>query len=196
MADELGPHRQDDVDRHVVLALPPSSSSFTNATASSRAVGARLRLLEAEQLLELIDDDEHVVVPAAVAPARTASTKPERAAAERGFEQARDSYSPLAGSPPSTSGRSSADGQIADRVAAGTQERDAPARSGLRHVAAVQRGDQPGADERGLAAARRADDAQEARVPQAAEQIVDLLLPAEEQVVLVGLEAAQTRETG
>ena len=52
-------------------------------------------------------------------------------------------------------------------------------------------GIKPGADERRFAAARRADDAQEARVPQAPEEIVDLLLSAEEQMVFVGLEAAK-----
>src|SRR3712207_8949525 len=59
---------------------------------------------------------------------------------------------------------------------------------------AQERGQEPRAHERGLAAARGADDGHEARGPQLRQDLVALAVAAEEEFVLVGLERAQARE--
>ena len=63
-----------------------------------------------------------------------------------------------------------------------------------RHQALAERRAQPAIDERGFAAARSADDGQKARGRKLVDHGVDLVLPAEEQVLLVLPERPQARK--
>ena len=85
-------------------------------------------------------------------------------------------------------GRRQRRGEVADRILAGPhmamrQLEPAPAMKPL-----CERRDQARAHERRLAAARRADDGEEPRGAQAAQQVVDFLLAAEEEMIFVRLE--------
>ena len=74
------------------------------------------------------------------------------------------------------------------------ETRNAPARPRAAHRPAVQRGDQARADERGLAAARGADDREQTSRAQAAEQFVDLCFASEKEMIFVWLERPQPRK--
>ena len=69
--------------------------------------------------------------------------------------------------------------QPVERVRAGEHVRDAPS-LGAGDRAAAQRGDQPGAHDRGLAAPARADHREEPRLPQPLDELLDQLVASEE----------------
>ena len=85
-------------------------------------------------------------------------------------------------------------GEACERRVAGAQQRDAPARAGRRHESAVQAGEQAGAHERRLAAARDADDREEALAGEPRDELVALPVASEEKVRLVLLVRAQADE--
>ena len=162
VADEVGAHRQHDVDRQLAVCVVASSSSLTKATASSRDVLDLAAPPEAEQLLELIDDDEDVVVGGN---ARLADgvDEAERAAAQRGFEQHAVGRSPARRCrAPSTSGASSAAARWPIGSSPGRRIATRQLEPACTMEPAVQRRNQAGADQRRLAAAGGADDRQEA----------------------------------
>ena len=76
----------------------------------------------------------------------------------------------------------------------GSHDGDAPGRAGLRHQAPVERGHQSRAYERRLAAARRADDGEEARPLESPEQFFALAVAPEEEVRFGGFKGAQAGE--
>ncbi len=146
-------------------------------------------LLEAEEFLELVDQHQDVV---GVRQARLADAIDETAgaAAQRGFQEQSIELGEFAAGAEYL-GRVERARQVADRRVPGAQDGDPPARAGARHVAAVERRDQSGPHQRGLAAARTADDREEAIAAQPPQQFVDLPLAAEEQVVFVRFEGPQ-----
>jgi hypothetical protein len=81
-----------------------------------------------------------------------------------------------------------------DRIFTRTQRRDAPAGTGTRHEAALQRRDQPRSHQRRLAAARGADDGDEAGGPEPADERIGVGLAAEKEMLLVGLERPESGE--
>ena len=58
----------------------------------------------------------------------------------------------------------------------------------------MERRNEAGADERRLAASRRADDRQKPVLPQQLQELRRLLLAAEKQIVLLGAERTESRE--
>ena len=192
VADEIGAHRQDDVDRRVALARGFEQQAHERDRLVAR-VGNLVAAAEPEQLFELIDEHEDVLVRRDVRLTDRVD-QAERAAAQRRFEQhaarARDLGVLALDTQHAAFGHGGR--EVADRIFAGAEGRHAPARAGAHHEAALQRGDQARADERRLAAAGRADDRQEPRRAQAPEQLVGFLLATEKQVVFVRLERTQT----
>jgi hypothetical protein len=85
---------------------------------------------------------------------------PQRAAAQRGFEKDAAGTRELAALTEHIRVVERRR-EMADRVFARAHQRDPPAGAGLHHQPAVQRGNQPGADQGRLAAAGGADDRQE-----------------------------------
>src|SRR6516162_10994455 len=81
-----------------------------------------------------------------------------------------------------------------DRITAGTELRHAPCGAGPGHQALAEGRPQPAVDQRGLAAAGSADDGQKARVGQLVDHGIDLVLPAEEQMLLILSEGPQARK--
>ena len=108
-------------------------------------------LLEAEQLLELVDDDQQVL---AGRDARQAHRfgQPAGAAAQRRIEHdvigGGESLVRRAENVRTVEGGREA----ADRIFARPHDRHTPARTGIHHEAAVQRRNQSGPDQGGLAA--------------------------------------------
>jgi hypothetical protein len=195
VAEEVRAHRDDDVDGGVALR-----GRFEQELDEGGGVVGRLgrlgrggaRLLVAEQLLELVDDEEHAL--ARVEPGLPRGVhEAERAAPQRGL----DERGPHAGVGPARAEHrfvGERQREVAEGVVAGAHDGDAPARAGPGHQAAVERGQQPGADERRLAAPGGADDGEEARAAEPREQLVRLALAPEEEVVLLRLEGAEARE--
>src|SRR5262249_30063761 len=81
---------------------------------------------------------------------------------------------------------------ILDGAAARPKDHDFPGRTRLRHRAAVEFGDHAGPHQRGFAAARGSDNRQETGRTQELQQSCSLLLTAEEHVVFVAAEGAET----
>ena len=195
--DEVGPHREDHVDRRALLAR-----GFDEQADKGHGLVARMRVVaaaEPEELLELINEDQQVLVPGdsrlahGVDQARCAA--PQRGLHEHavGIRQLGIALPRLlAGIEAENVARAERAREVADRILAGAQHRHAPRRAGARHVAALQRGNQARSDERRLAAARGPDHGEEARGAQPPEQVVDFRFTAEKQVVFVGLERAKT----
>ncbi len=154
--DEIRPHRQHDVYRNVGL-LGRFQEEFDEGNGLLPGALGLTAPPEPEQLLELIDQDEHVVVGRDARESHGVG-QPEGAAPERGLQQ----HAVRAGQRlfrhadhVRTIERL---GQAADRVLAWPEDRHAPARAGGHHETALERGNQSGANERGLAAARCPDD--------------------------------------
>ena len=161
VADEVRPHRQHDVDRHARAARAASSSSLTKAIGFVAGVRDLVAAAEPEQLLELIDEHEDVVVGRQCAPAGRRSTRPRvlrrsvassstRLVARRALRRAARRATPRRRSAPPRGCRS---GSSPGRMTAMRQLEPAPAMMPL-----CSDGNQSRADERRLAAARRADD--------------------------------------
>ena len=123
---------------------------------------------------------------------RIALDEAHRAPAERGLEEGPVHLGVFLG--PEDLGGVQRFGEVPDRVLAGPEDGDPPGRARLRHDAAVERRDEPRADEGRLAAAGRADDGEETAPAEPGQDLVDAGLAPEEEVVLVGLEAAKPRE--
>ena len=81
-----------------------------------------------------------------------------------------------------------------DRITAGTELRHAPRGACPGHQALAQGWPQSAIDERRFATARGADDGQKARVGQLVDHRIDLVLPAEKQVLLILPERPQARK--
>ena len=79
-------------------------------------------------------------------------------------------------------------------TAAGPHDGDFPGTAGLRHAAAQHGRQQTRTHQRRLAAPRGAHHGDQAVRAQPAEQVFDLLVPAEEQVVFLGQKTAQAGE--
>jgi hypothetical protein len=143
-------------------------SSLTKAAAN--VLGARLA--HAEQLLELIDDHQELL---AGIEGPSGLDETEAAAADEVLGPG--AYA----SPPS--------GSSAGRNMATRQCEPPPAR-----CPRYRAGDQAGTHQRGLTAARGAYHRQEARVREAFDQLVDLIVAAEVQGRFVGFERTQRQE--
>jgi hypothetical protein len=191
VADEVGAHGEDDVDRRLLLVRRFEEQAHEGRRLLVRVLDPRVAL-EAEELLELVDQQQHVVV---LGDAGQTDRLAEAAGAamQGGVDEGAVQVGDL-GIAAQDLGGGEGGGEVADRVVAGPEDGDAPTRAGAGHEPAVQRGDQARADQGGLAAAGGADDGEEAGAAQAGEQIVDLALAAEEEVLLLRLEAAQTGE--
>jgi hypothetical protein len=130
------------------------------------AVSLLVRFAGGEQLLQLVDDQEQSLVGA------------QRV--ERGGERV----------PPA---RSEDVVQILERPLTGADHHPSPPLTPGQHPAGERR-DQPGTEDRRLAAARRTDDAQERRTDEACDEFGDQTLPPEEVLGIGGVEARQSLE--
>ena len=117
--------------------------------------------------------------------------QPEIAHAQRGLDQLVERHPAV--SPPSNSTPVAAERAASAPIGSlpGRNCDHAPGRAGAGHEPAVQRRPQPAVDQRGLAAARGADDREEAVARELVDHPVDLALAAEEQVLLVLAERPQ-----
>ena len=190
--DEIGPHRQHDVDRN--LGLPGGfEEQLDERDGFLPGVLDVATPAKPEQLLELIDEDEHVVVGRDAGEPHCVG-QPKGAAPEGRLQQhavrARKRVTWRADHVRMIERL----GQAADRVFARPADRHAPARAGGHHEAALKRGNQTGANQRGLPAARCADDRQKPVRAKAADQVVRLLFPSKEEVILLRLVGTQPRE--
>ncbi len=176
LADEVGSHRQHDVDRHLLLRR-----GFQQQ-ADELVGGFLLRLagfVEAEDLLELVDDQQKVG-PLAQVGLLDRFDQAEVTAAQGG-QQVLAGMFRLAIVEVGVQQRV---GQERQRIAAGMRDRDLPRSAGVEHPAAQQLRQQSAADQRRLAAARGPHDRHEAVAAQALQQLERLFFAAEEQVVL------------
>ncbi len=149
VADEVGPHRQDDVDRGFALA-----SGFDQQANERDGIVARARVpasAKPEELLELIDEHQQVLVFRNPRQADRVH-EPGSAPPDRRFHQdiGRRRNLVVAGAEHVAVGKRAR--QVADRIFAWTKNGHAPGRARPGHEAALQGGDQSGSNERGLAA--------------------------------------------
>ncbi len=184
LADEVGTHRQHDVDRHFLLRRRFQEQ------ADELVGGFLLHLagfVEAKDLFELVDDEQEVG-PFAQVGLFDRFDQAEVTAAQGG-QQIFAGVFLLA---IVEVGLQERVGQERQRIAAGMRDGDLPRRAGLEHLAAQQLRQQSAADQRRLAAARGPHDRHEAVAAQALEQFHRLFFAAEEQVVLFLGEWSQT----
>ncbi len=145
--------------------------------------------VKAEQFLELIDHEQQFGAGGSSGLAHGLK-QTVAAAAERGLQVEQGVFGIRVVEPGFAQGA----GQVSHRAAAGAHNGDFPGAAGLGHAAAQHRREQPGTHQRRLAAARGAHHSDQAVGAQAAQQVFDLLVPAEEQVVFVRQKAAQARK--
>ena len=148
--------------------------------------------VEPEQLLELIDDEDDVLARRQPGLAHRLE-EAAAAAAQESVERGATRVAQLAGWPEHI-GVVERRRHAADGILARPERCDTPAGSRLHHEPAVQGRNETRADQRRLAAARGADDREEASGPEAPQEVVHLALAPEEQVVLVRLEGPQARK--
>ncbi len=186
VAQEIRAHRDHHVDRDLLL---PGRFQQELHEVGSLFLALPAGLVEAEDLLELIDHHEEVAV---LLHGRLAGRlhQPE-AAAHQGGPQVRKRLGVLR---VVEIGLAERPRQVPDRIPPRLQDRNLPEGSGPHHAAGLQFAQDAAADQRGLAASRTSHHRQEAAALQAAEQLRDLLLPPEKQVVLIAAKRAQPRE--
>ncbi len=183
LAEILRAHRDDDVHRHRFVG-----SGFDEQGDEGLGVLAAGIVLVPEELLELVGDEDEVPALRQV-PVLAPLDERFRAAAE---ERGEDLDLVL------LRRRTVAEaeerlGERADRVAARAEVGDLPVRAGAGEIAELQRVEQAGLDEGGLAAAGGAEDGEEAGRGEDVDHLVDAGLAAEEDVELFPLEGAQSR---
>ena len=147
---------------------------------------------EPEQLFELIDEDQQILVRRE--PGQTGDLDQAQAAApQRRLDHA---LRRRLGKVEMCQHAGFDDGprQKSDRVVLRPQCRDAPVRPGAGHEAALERRQQPGAHQRGLAAAGGAHDGEEPPARQAPHQFVALPVAAEKKIRLLLHEGPKARE--
>ena len=182
VAEEVGAHREHDVDRHVErLRGLEQQAHEEDVVAAAPALG-----FVPEQLLELVHDEEkrlarrqrrrHHRVDEAMAGA------PQRlgAVARRVGAEGLGALEGL--------------GQRLERRAARPHDGGPPAGGGADEIATAQVRQEARLDERRLAAARGPDDGEKVVPAQPLEQRLDLSLPPEEEVAVAGLERAEPGE--
>ena len=188
VADEIRAHRDDDVDRRLLLA-DGVQQEFHERDGVVVRVAQLAAVLEAEELLKLVGDDEDVLVRRQPRLA-DALDQARLAAPQRDLEEGLVGLGGIV-LPADDVGRVERLGEVSDRIFTWTEDRDAPARPGARHHAAVKRGDEARADERRLAAPGRADHGEEPAAAEPRQDLVDAGFPPEEKVVFVRLETAE-----
>jgi hypothetical protein len=148
--------------------------------------------VEAEQFLELVHHEQQLRWNGFQNRPTLADgfNQPVAAAAERGLQVEKR----VLGVGVVQSGLAQGAGQVGQGTAAGPHDGDVPGAAGLGHAAPQHGREQTGAHQRGLAAAGGAHDGDQAVAAQAAEEVFDLLVAAEEQVVFLGQKTAQTRK--
>ena len=145
VADEVGPHGDDDVDGQGRLRcrLEQQLHERHGFVAGVLDLPAAA---EAEQLLELVDEHQHVLVGGnACLPHRL--DEAERAAPQGGVENDAVRAAELAVDTEHIR-RVEGPGEVADRIVAWPHGGDPPTGTGAGHEATLQRRDQPRADER------------------------------------------------
>ena len=187
-AEIFGAHGDRDVDARF-------AERRARAFKQQRDEGLRLLPLGivavAEQLLELVDEEEQVGAFAADCP-RAPFDDRARPAREEGAEKLDLLLVGLLGRV--RRGRAEQRlREVVDRPVAGPEIGDQPARAGLVQKPDLERVEQAGLDQRGFAAARGAEHGEEARRRQPVDHIVDAALAAEEEVGLFAREGAQPR---
>ena len=187
VAQEVRAHRDHDIDVQPGLAAGRQQQLDEGAGVVT-GVGTVAGFQAAEQLFELIDQYQQLVGRGQPGFAHRLH-QALGAAAQRGLGVAGPVLA--VGVVVQHLGLVECAGQVADRVGAGAQIGHAPVTATAGHEAAVQPWQQAGANQRRLAAARRADDGQEARQAQPAQQLDALFVAAEEQVGLVAQEGPQ-----
>ncbi len=158
IADEVGPQREHDVDRDVLLASgldkqPGKRDRFVVRVGVAATA-------EAEQFLELVNHHEHVVVARHPRLADGVG-QPPGAAPQRGLDQDAIGLGKIHLLAWAVAARIDAEDvwstqtrrQVAYRIGAGPQDGDAPRRARAGHVATLERGNESRPDERRLAAA-------------------------------------------
>ncbi len=171
-----------------------SRSRLTNATAFSSVPWApsedRLQVAIAEEFLELVHDHQQVgrVIGNGLF---VGVHQAELAHAQGGFDDLLDRHSFDFRGAEEAVGLHQGLRHRLDGIAARTEVRHAPRRSGGGHQAATQRGLESAIHQRRLAAARGADDRQEAVGRELVDHGVDLALATEEEVLLALVERTQ-----
>src|SRR5688572_1878187 len=178
----VGTHCDDDVHsvcRLVLLHRRKQETDELGCLARTRTEVA----LEAEDLLELIDDDEEVLL-------RLPSEPP--GIDEPEVSGAQDVQAPfeLAKNVVIVEGR----GQRTERIGPRSHNSDTPSRPGTAQVTATQGRQQAGTYQGRLPAARQTDNRQEARVVETTQQGVGLLIAPEEEHRVLLLEGAEPRK--
>jgi hypothetical protein len=190
VADEVRPHRQGHVDRELVLADSLEEGAHERDRLVARLCGGRIAP-EAEQLFELIDENEQIVIFRQPRLAYRVH-QPVRPAAEGRVHQHLVGGREFLVRDPEHIPVRQCRGEVPERILPRPQDGHAPAGAGADEIAGLQGRDETGAYEGRFAAPRGTDDRQEAVRPQPAQQLVDLLFTAEEQVLFVRLEGAQS----
>ncbi len=190
VANEVGPHRQHHIDRQRGLVDGFEQQLYErNRIVPGDAVVAVTA--ESEQFLELIDEDEDVVVRREVCLLHGLH-QAARAPAERGLEHHAVGGRELGILIAEDGRRIERRGEMAQGIFTRAHDGHPPARPSLDHHAALERRQQAGSDQRRLSAARRAGHAEKPVEPQPPHQVIDLLLAAEKEMILIGLERAQS----
>ncbi len=182
-------HRDDDVDMRLARAgaLDQEGGEAFRVFAERRE--ERLRVVArgivgvAEELLELIDQDEQVGAGRQIALAAPCDDRARAAA------QIADEF--LLGERGARREREQGLGKIVERLAARAEVGDQPARARARHCPELERVEEPGAHERGFAAAGWAEDGEESRGGESVDHLVHAQFAAEEEVGLVLAEGAE-----
>src|SRR5262245_42755516 len=184
LAQVLRPQAED--DEHLVRSLRRTSEEECDE--GFGFVASALRAI-AEDFLELIDQHQHAVaVGELVLPEDLHQT--EWPAPQRVLDEG-DAVTVAV--VPSGDSFVQRFGQPSDRSIAGPHLDDAPLHTRLGEESALERGDHAGTEQRGLATAGDADDAQEPGSSEPPQQLVGELLAAEEDVRLLATERPEAR---
>ena len=196
VAEKIGAHRQDDEDRtgRLLLDFQEQVDESGGVIADALIVtpgGPQLPV--AKQFFELIDHHQEID---AIVQSRLLENvdQSQLAHAQGGFDDIgqRQAFRRI----PGETARRPRQGAShrSDRIGAGPELRHAPRGAGASHQTLAKRRPQPAVHQRGLAAAGRSDDGEKARGGQFVDHGVDLVLPAEEQILLVLPEGPETRK--
>ena len=180
----FGAHRDRHIDARVRLAR-----AFEQQRDESLGLFTAGIVLVAEQLLELVDQQQQVAALGQVARAAPFDhrARPAREKRPQHVDVLRRDVGILFGA----LGFEQAAREVLQRRAAGPEVDDLPARAGLGHEPELERVEQAGPDQRRLAGSRGAQHGEEAGRRQPVDHRVGAVLAAEEQVGFLAPEGAQ-----
>jgi len=181
VAKKIRAHRNDDVYRDLPLPRRRQEKRHERVGFVAAALA-----LEPEDLLELIDQNQEIGLRRQRRFTQRLDDAQGTAPQCRLDKTRRDLLIGLLRSDPGCPDQGL--GEAVHRMTFRPQDRDLLARPGVDHEAGTERSDHPGADKRGLAAARGSDDGEKAGGVESVQKLIDLLLAPEEEVRLFDLE--------